>query len=279
MKRTVIAILVAVLVVAIGAGLCFAGLSAVQFDFKKLDRTEYRTNTYAFDGVVSALDLEGFTADFELLTAEDGCRVVAAESERERYSVALEDGTLRIRPETDLRKWSLFTFRSPKISVYLPAGAYESLKASLGTGDLTAAAGLSFGGMDLKLTTGDLTMTGVGAGTVIVRSDTGDVRLSDMTPERLDVALHTGRIVLTNVVCAGDLVCESSTGDIRLTDVDGANLYLKASTGDITGTVRTGKAFSAHASTGSVKVPDTAGQGRCEAQTSTGDIRLSVSGK
>ena len=53
---------------------------------------------------------------------------------------------------------------------------------------------------------------------------------------------------------------------------------VKASTGDITGTIRTAKTFSAHASTGSVRVPDTTGQGRCEANTSTGDIKLSISG-
>ena len=76
-----------------------------------------------------------------------------------------------------------------------------------------------------------------------------------------------------------DTGCESSTGDIRLTDVDGANLYLSASTGDITGTIRTPKTFVTKTSTGSVKVPDTTGDGRCEAETSTGDIRLSISGE
>ena len=73
--------------------------------------------------------------------------------------------------------------------------------------------------------------------------------------------------------------CKSSTGDIRLTDVDGANLILSASTGDITGTIRTDKVFTAHASTGKVSVPGTTTGGRCEAETSTGDIRLSISGK
>ena len=280
MKKTAIAILIAVLVVAIGAGLCFAGLSAVHFDFSKLDRTEYTTNTYDFDSPVERIDMKGWTADFDLLAAEDGsCRVVSAESDREKYSVSLENGTLTIRPATNVKTWSLFSFKSPKISVYLPAGSYENLKADLGTGDITADRDLAFKTVDIEIGTGDLTLSGVQADQVTARGSTGDIRLSDMTPGTVDVSISTGKIVLTNVVCSGDLRCESTTGDIKLTDVDGANLYLKASTGDITGTIRTAKTFSAHASTGSVRVPDTAGEGRCEAQTSTGDIKLSIVGE
>ena len=280
MKKTAIAILIAVLVVVIGGTLLCAGLSSVHFDFKKLDRTEYVTNTYDFTDPVERIDVKGYTADVELLAAEDGtCRVVSAESDREKYSVALDNGTLSIRPATNVKAWSLFSFKSPKISVYLPAGSYELLKADMGTGDVTADKALVFGAVDVEIGTGDLTLNGVQADRVTAHGSTGDIRLSDMTPGTVDVSVSTGKIVLTNVVCTGDLRCESTTGDIRLTDVDGANLYLKASTGDITGTVRTPKTFSAHASTGSVRVPDTAGEGRCEAQTSTGDIKLSIVGE
>jgi DUF4097 and DUF4098 domain-containing protein YvlB len=72
---------------------------------------------------------------------------------------------------------------------------------------------------------------------------------------------------------------EADTGSIRLEDVDAANLYLKADTGSITGTIRTPKTFVTKTSTGSVKVPDTTGDGRCEAYTDTGSIKLSISGE
>ena len=280
MKKTAIAILIAVLVVVIGGTLLCAGLSAVHFDFRKLDRTQYVTNTYDFTDPVQRIDVKGYAADVELLAAENGgCRVVSEESDREKYTVALDNGTLTIRPANNVKAWSLFSFKSPRISVYLPAGAYESLQADMGTGDVTADKALVFGAVDVKISTGDLTLNGVQADRLSAHGSTGDIRLSDMTPGTVDVSVSTGQIVLTNVVCSGDLRCESTTGDIRLTDVDGANLYLKASTGDITGTIRTPKTFLAHASTGSVRVPDAAGDGRCEAQTSTGDIKLSISGE
>lgn len=282
MKKTVIAILIAVLVVAIGGGLVFAGLSAINFKFDKLDRTEYITNTYTLSGSIREIDVEGETADVELLAAEDGVsRVVCQENDREKYDVSENNGRLVIRPVSQKGGFSLFSFpfKSPKISVYLPAGEYDLLKAELDTGDITADNALSFEDVEVHLDTGDLTLSGVRARRISVHSDTGDIRLGDVAPETATLTVDTGKIDAFNVVCSGDLRCESSTGDIRLTDVDGANIYLKASTGDILGTIRTPKVFSASTSTGDVKVPTGTTGGRCEARTSTGDIRLSVSGK
>ena len=283
MKRTVIAILIALLVVAIGGVLLFAGLSAVRFNVKDLDKTTFVTSHYDFDGPVREIDVEGRTVDVALLPAENGrCRVVCTETEREKYTVTLADGTLTVRPAEEGRlSWTSFLslFKSPKLTVYLPAGSYERLKVTLSTGDVAADRSLAFGQLEVELSTGDLTLSGVRAETVTVRGRTGDVHLSDMTPKTAAITLSTGDVTLTNVVCSGDLRCETSTGDIRLTDVDGANLYLKASTGDVTGTVLTDKTFVTDTSTGKVSVPATAASGRCEVRTSTGDIRISVNGK
>ncbi len=281
MKKTAIAILIAVLVVAIGGALVLAGLSAVRYDFKGLDRTEYATNTYSM-GTVHAIDVQCETADVELVAeGEADCKVVCFENDREKYTVDAVDGTLVIRPDRGRTRWSLFgfAFKSPKITVYLPAGQYELLKADLDTGDFTADKGLSFEALEAELDTGDLTLDGVQANKAVVRGGTGDIRISGMAPETADLSLNTGRLVLANVVCAGDLRAENNTGDIRLTDVDGANLYLSTSTGDIEGSIRTEKVFVAHTSTGKVSVPATTAGGRCEAETSTGDIRLTVNGK
>ena len=212
MKKTAIAILIAVLVVAIGGGLLFAGLSAVNFRFVNLDRSEYMTNTYTFEAV-RGLDIESQTADVELVAAQDGsCKVACLETDREKYTVTVRDGTLTIRPAQSKFRFMAFSFKSPKITVALPAGTYERLTASVGTGDITADRALAFDTMDIKLSTGDIALSGVQAQRVTARGSTGDIRLSDMAPETLTVTLSTGKIVLSNVVCAGDLRCESGRG-------------------------------------------------------------------
>ncbi|MBQ3159716.1 MAG: DUF4097 family beta strand repeat protein, partial [Clostridia bacterium] len=237
--------------------------------------------TYSL-GPVTKIDIQCDTADVALVAAGEGdCKVTCFETLREKYAVDAADGTLVIWPAGNGRSWSLFSFRfkSPKITVYLPAGRYELLQAELHTGDITADRALSFDRVEVELETGDLSFSGVQADRITVRSHTGDLRLSGMKPESADFSVNTGKVTLTDLVCSGDLRVKSSTGDIRLTDVDGANLYLSASTGDIEGTILTDKVFSAHSSTGKVSVPATAAGGRCEAETSTGDIRLSISGK
>lgn len=281
MKKTAIGILIAVLVVVIGGVLLFAGLSAVKFNFRNLDGTEYMTSSYDFNESIRRIDVKGNTADVELLAAADGkCRVSCFESDREKYTVTVTDGCLTVRPaDKGPRGWSIFSFRSPRITIYLPAGSYDLLKVELSTGDVSADKSLSFAELTVELSTGDLTMSGVQADAVTVHGGTGDIRLSNMTPRTAELTLSTGKIELVDFVCSGDLKCSSSTGDIRLTDVDAANLYLSASTGDITGTIRTDKTFVASATTGDIRVPTGTAGGRCEAHTTTGDVRLSVSGK
>ena len=280
MKKTAIAILIAVLVVAIGGGLLFAGLSAVNFQIEKLDRTEYVTESYDLTQTIETIDIESRTADVDIVPAEgDTGRVICFGNDQEKYTVVVENGRLIIRPVEGKKGWSIFSFRfkGPRITVTLPRREYELLSASLDTGDL-AVNGLSFTAVNATLHTGDADITGIRAKSVAVQSNTGDMRLSDIAADTADISVHTGDLKLTGVVCTGDLRCESTTGDIRLTDVDGANVYLKASTGDITGTILTDKTFSAHTSTGDVSVPTGTTGGRCEANTSTGDIKLAISG-
>ena len=77
MKKTAIAILIAVLVVAIGGALVFAGLSVVNFKIRDLDTTQYVTNTYDVGEGFTRVELDIDTADVRLEPAADGrCRVV-----------------------------------------------------------------------------------------------------------------------------------------------------------------------------------------------------------
>jgi len=283
MKRTVIAILIAVLVVAIGGALVFAGMSAVHFKFRDLDTAEYVTNTYDLGEGFTRVEMDLDTADVTLAPAADGkCRVVCVETEKRPHTVTVKGGALIVKA-AEGRTLSILDVgihtKSPSVTVYLPAADYESLQLEADTGRVVLSPGLSFETVDVDADTGSVSVDGVDVKTLKVSNDTGRIKVANMTPQTAELEAETGSIEVTDVVCAGDLRCETDTSSIRLTDADGANLYLKTDTGSISGTIRTEKVFYAKSSTGSVKVPDTAAGGRCEAQTSTGSIRLSISGK
>lgn len=289
MKKTVIAIVIAVVVVALGAGLCFAGLSTVNFRFRDLVRPEYIKSTYELSEPFREMDIRGYTADVDIVAGEGDTREVTVfESDREKYTVQVQDGRLIIRPvEEGKSRWFLFGFRfkGPRITLTLPKAEYASLQVELNTGDLSVR-DLDIETVLVNLNTGRAEISNLKLKSIVAHSDTGRLLLSDLSPVTAELSVNTGDLVLKNVICSGELRCESTTGDIRLTDVDALSLYLEATTGDITGTIRTPKAFSASASTGKVSVPagtvsepNGAFGGPCEARTSTGDIRLSLSGE
>ena len=281
MKKTAIAILIAVLVVAIGGALVFAGLSAVHFKVRNLDTTDYVTNTHDVGEGFTRVEMDVDTADVNIQPAEDGrCRVVCLEREKYPHTVTVENGALIVRSAKD-QKWNVIGIqtKSPSVTVYLPAADYESLKVDADTGAVKLAAGVSFETVDVDADTGSVEVDGVDVKDLKVNADTGRIKASNMTPETVTLTACTGAIEVTDVVCDRDLRCEADTGSIRLKDVDGANLYLKADTGSISGTIRTEKVFYARSSTGSVHVPEGTAGGRCEAETATGSIRLSISGK
>lgn len=289
MKKTAIAILIAVLVVAIGGALVFAGLSAVHHDFKRLDRTEYSKSTYELSEPFREMDIRGYTADVDIVAGEgDTRKVTVFESDWEKYTVQVQDGRLIIRPvDQEKSRWFLFGFRfkGPRITLTLPKAEYASLQVELNTGDLSIR-DLDIETVLVNLNTGRAEISSLKLKSIVAHSDTGRLLLSDLSPVTAELSVNTGDLVLKNVICSGELRCESTTGDIRLTDVDALSLYLEATTGNITGTIRTPKAFSASASTGKVSVPagtvsepNGAFGGPCEAETSTGDIRLSISGE
>ena len=282
MKRTAIAILVAVLVVAIGAGLVFAGLSAVNFKVRDLGTAQYVTNTHEVGEGFTRVEMDMDTADVDILPAEDGkCRVVCVEREKYPHTVTVENGTLIVRSAKD-QKWN-FTIgavvKNPSVTVYLPAKDYASLKLEADTGTVKLVAGLSFETVDLDADTGSVTVDGVDVKKLKISADTGRIAIANMTPETVDLDAATGSIRVTDVVCSGDMRIEADTGSIRLEDADAANLYLEADTGSISGTIRTEKTFVAKSTTGSVKVPEGTSGGRCEVRADTGSIRLSISGK
>lgn len=206
-------------------------------------------------------------------------------------------------------------FGEPSVTVYLPAGEYERLSVSLDTGDVEVGTAHRFGDVTITTSTGDVrlysgvqgdmniqTSTGdikvkgstprsmtlqVSTGTVQVedvqcenglsiQSSTGDVSLRDVTCGDLTMKSDTGDGKLVDVIASGEMNIRRSTGDVKLTRCDAAQIDIKTSTGDVTGSLRSGKIFVAHSSTGDVSVPESLEGGKCKITTSTGDIEITV---
>ena len=319
MKRTTAFWLVTATVLVLLGAIVFGGsLMALHFDFSKLTTTKHETNTHALTEEFHSISVKTKTADVTLVRSEDGtASVVCEESVKEKHEVSVENGTLTVTL-VDTRKWyeyvGFFT-KKESVTIYLPKGEYDSLLVKNETGSVRLPEGLSFGTIDvalstghvacssdaeqllrLKATTGRLRVSDVTAGAmelkvstgsvdvraatvtgeISIKVSTGDVELSGVRCGSLASSGSTGEIELENVLATGRISIERSTGDVELSECDAGELYIKTDTGDVEGTLLSDKIFMAHSDTGRVRVPKTTTGGICEVTTDTGSIKFEI---
>lgn len=204
---------------------------------------------------------------------------------------------------------------NPMITVYLPKSKNVSLLLKNSTGRIDLPSDIMFESIDILGSTGDVTCASSAKGKVRIKRSTGDILLENISVGELELWTSTGRINAASVNCAGDVKLRTSTGDVKLDILDCKNLFSECGTGDIslksviaterfdidtdtgkvafdrcdaneiyvdtdtgsvTGTLLSDKIFYAKSDTGKVEVPKSAIGGKCEIETDTGKIQISI---
>ena len=310
--------IVGVVLIVMGITVFAVAMATNDWNFRNLSTVKYETNVHEIKDEFSKISIDTSTANIILLPSEDGkCRVECYEEEKIKHTVSVKDGTLSV-VSVDERKWYEhigFNFDSAKITVHLPENEYESLVIRESTGMVTVPSLFTFGGIDIKTSTGDVdclatvkgemkitTSTGrinlekLTAGAILLEVSTGRVTVSDVTCEGdITVKVSTGKTILTNVTCkrlssigdTGDITLENviasdsffikrDTGDVHFVRSDAENIFAETDTGHIKGSLLTKKVFITDSATGRINVPKTTEGGRCELITDTGDITINV---
>ncbi len=291
-KTLKILIGIAAALILAGAVLALVTLASVGFDTGKLGAGKFETKTYTPEGDLSSLEISLRITDVTVQVATDGVlRVECYETEKQPHTVTLADGKLTVTA-TDQRKWyekiTIFS-KSPKVTVYVPAGEYESLTLETDTGDVRflgelfgdaledPSVRLLFGEFGIKTDTGDVEMAGgTYRASVKIKTGTGDVSASAFqAADDVGIRTNTGKVILTDAHC-GDLAIETDTGKVKLTNVNCAALTVETDTGSVTLTNVVG--------TGDAKIETDTGDvsfDRCDAanyrvRTSTGDVEGTI---
>ena len=260
------------------------------------------------------------TSDFASVVFEAsdaGSTVTCYENDSLKHNVKVEDGTLYIEMQ-DTRKWYEhigMRFDTPKITVAMPAGEYGTLTVKNKVGNVESSAGHSYSGIDISLTTGNVTNRSSSKGLVKIKASTGNVCIENISAGALDISVTTGAVTVRSVNCEREIshtattgrmsldgvgcasfTSNSDTGKISLSDViakecvridrstgsvefdrcDAGEIYVKTDTGNVSGTLLTDKIFLASSDTGKVQVPKTSAGGRCEITTATGGIKIEI---
>ena len=297
-KAVKVWLIVAAILLVLGGMLFGGGMMLLGWDFTKLSTDVLETNIYELTEDFDRVSITVDTADIVFVPTDGEAKVVCREWENGKHTVFTENGTLTVKIQ-ERPKWYEtigIHFSSPKITVYLPKTEYSELCVVGSTGDVTLSDGFDFEGVDirsdtgdisiencsagnvsLKVFTGDVTLSGVKCrGQMTVRVSTGDTKLTDVTCESFTSSGNTGDLRLKDVIASDSFSIERTTGDVVFDSCDAARITVEVDTGDVTGSLRTGKSFSAHSNTGKVDVPGHSSGGECRITATTGDIRITV---
>lgn len=293
-------LIIAACLTVLGILICIGALAMTHWNISGFSNVELTTITHevkeSFDNI--SIDVE--TADIVFKPADNGqCKVDCYDSEKNPYTVSVQENTLNITTDNSAN-WSerlrFFSFKSPKITVFLPAKEYKQLSLSTDTGDVEIPGDFSFAGVTINGATSDVDCRASASDNMEIHSTTGDISLGSLSADNIDIAVTTGDVKMQDVTAQGDVTVKTTTGDITLKNTvsakafsftgvscdiqfdlcDAAQITVKTVTGDITGTLCSDKAFTAKSSSGDVDVPNTTDGGKCELTTNTGDIHIRI---
>lgn len=258
-KKTKILFITAASLMVLGLAVFASVMTALGWDFTKLNTVERETNTHIINEEFYSISIQTDTADIVFLPSENGqTKVVCREDVNEKHIVSVENGTLTVK-SVDGRKWYEhigINFGSTKITVYLPAKEYGEIKIKTSTGDIKI--------QDMTLESLDISVS------------TGGTKLSYITCKNIVSRGSTGDIDMKYVIVQEKMSVIRSTGDIEFKECDAHEIYFKTSTGDVEGSLISGKDFKVKTSTGDIDIPKNVTGGKCEIITSTGDVDITI---
>lgn len=275
MNKNKLWIIIAISLLAAGL-LIFAGaMAALDFDFTKLSTVKYETNTYEIGEDFSKISIDTDTTEIEfVLSDKEQGKIVCFESEKEKHSVTVKDGTLTISA-VDTRKWYDyigFSFNQSKMTVYLPKTEYASLLIKGSTGDIEIPKDFEFDTVDISASTGAVECYASASELMRIKLSTGDVCVENVSVGALDLSVTTGGVTASSINCEGDIKVAVSTGKTKLTDISCKGVISSGSTGDvILKNVIAAENFSIERSTGDV-VLEGSDAAEIYVKTSTGDV-------
>ena len=273
-------IIIAALLIVVGAGLFTVAMSLNGWNFTKLSTRPYITKSHEITDSFTNITVNTNTADIVLLPSEDGiCRVTCTDDEHVTYEVAVRDGTLEINPFYKKKNWYEYiaiNFGQSKITLELPEAAYGALLIRKSTGKIEVPEDFAFESLDIQTSTGDVSVLAAVSGDLKIHTGTGDIWMDGSTPTSVDLSVSTGDIHADRIACFGNVTVSVSTGKTYLTDLTCKNLNTTGNTGDITlKNVIAEQAFSITRTTGDVTLEG------CDAaeifiETDTGDVKGSL---
>ena len=210
------------------------------------NHTKYSKKSEDFSDI-SALDIDLGNRNLVIEESEDDkthLTYYQGKEASERIVTSANQGTLKIQQPRPLITFgwssgirSILNFFDNEggrstVTLSLPKGTkLSTLKGNSSLGDVSLS-GLSVQKLDLSLSTGSLTVKNSTISTGDLSNSLGDVSLSDLTIQKLDLKLSSGSVTIDNTTVEKGYLA-SSLGDINLNKSKLSDSTIKLSSGSI----------------------------------------------
>lgn len=235
-KSKKISIIIAVILIAVGAIISACTFFTVKFDFSKLNTMNSVTKTYTVDESFRDIHIEGTECDIRLMPSDDNnCRVICSEDDKISHSVFVQNGTLTIK-RTDNRKWyehiAVFYWGEIEIDLYLPKTEYEELYVKSASGNIDISENFTFEKANVVSTSGEVSFLSRIRDDIDIKTTSGDIYVGETTAKKMDIQSTSGEIMLSSAKLSDELKVKSVSGDIRLSDIECQNITSDTTSGN-----------------------------------------------
>lgn len=259
-KGTIVAIILAVLLIVVGGVMVVMGLSYAGDSTQESTLTEQIiTIAEPFDSI--KINTQDCDVKFVPYNGDADAEIYILEQDGVSHQVLVEDGTLTIKM-IDERQWHDF------VSGFHVFGKYESMSMTL------CVPNQAYTSMQITTDTGDIRIPQMSdVVEMMLRSSTGDIICEGVNGDLLDCMTSTGDItVQTSVLTFMKL--HSSTGDLKVSVVGCDEIHMKTDTGEVAAENVRVQMFTCSSNTGEVELEDVQAEEYLQAFTETGDIEI-----
>ena len=296
MKKTFKKLSIVALILMLCGGIVFlVGFIGTGASFKKMGYIKNsEVKTVAETDEVSTVYIRGNSNDVTVVYSETAEKLCVEYTDLltkkgdtvVKTVVSQTNGTLKITQKTEWLK-TLLSFYSPDANVKLivPKERVIALQVETDSGDIRVQGERAvFQSLNLDVDSGDILLTEadvVCSGTVSLETDTGDIKIGNLTAQNVRIEADTGDIRVSGTLEADDLMIEVDTGCVYAANglLNTKKAVLEADTGDIhikMAGKQSDYEIRAKTDTGDKNIGNQLGGERVlKIETDTGDIRVS----
>ncbi len=269
----------------VGMLLSLCALGTVKFDITKLntDKKIERISKTLSAADINTVEISVYTDNIVILpSTDDSAHISYTDTSFVTHVLNSDNGKLSLISEGNKLKWFEyiglnFSFDND-VELYLPESYSGSIILRSTTGKVELSDFNGIKTVDITSSTGNINLSDIEAAELYASASTGTIWVYNITADTAILSASTGSVTFSESSCANSLTVSTTTGKVKLESCTIPSLKVTVTTGSIgIYAVTCEKSANLSSSTGSITLSDLLTKS-LTAKTSTGDVKGTLRG-